>query len=226
MIQEVDWDDISNQRSFMDNLSKKLSINDPIKWYKITMSAIQAHGGEPLLQKYDHSLGKLISSVYSEYTWDTTKFASSIPSRRYWDELSNQRNVPHGHWNQLDNQQSFMDDIEMKLQVTKPEDWFQLTSAMIQQYGGGGLLSIKYNSIPKLLSALRPEYKTACRNFVLRIVKEFNLSKVEDILHLPLEYPPLSSHAYRIDSSNLVTRSCFDNTGTRLVNVCISAQCV
>ncbi len=61
------WNLISNQQSFMTNLAKKLNISDPKDWFKITMATMHQHGGGGLLDKYDFSLCKLLSSVQPDY---------------------------------------------------------------------------------------------------------------------------------------------------------------
>ncbi len=61
------WHNLSNQRSFMDNLAKKLNITDHQGWYQVTSTVLQHHGGKGLLAHYDFSPSKLLKSVYPEY---------------------------------------------------------------------------------------------------------------------------------------------------------------
>ncbi len=64
------WDDMSNQRNFMDELAEKLGITNVDGWYKITATTVQQHGGASLLkQYYDNSLSKCLTSVYPEYQY-------------------------------------------------------------------------------------------------------------------------------------------------------------
>lgn len=75
-------------------------------------------------------LSQLISAVYSEFTWDTTKFSPIIPRQR-WDDIFTQKNSP-GHWNDISNQESFLAELEQKFQINEPQDYFQITKTMIQ----------------------------------------------------------------------------------------------
>ncbi len=109
------WDDIKNQRSFMDNLAKKLQITDHEGWYKITNSVLRKNGAA-LLYKYNGSPFKLLSAVYPEYPlftshhnslhmyqWDRTKFC-----------------LYKGHWDSIHNQRAFFDDVAKKLRIFLP----------------------------------------------------------------------------------------------------------
>ncbi len=75
--------------------------------------------------------------------------------------------------------------LSKKLQGTSIEEWFKITKTDIIKSGGAGLLT-RYNSSPsKLLSDMVPSYYDACRASVLKMVRSLNLSKVEDIIHVP-----------------------------------------
>ncbi len=126
----------------------------------------------------------LILSIYYlqlhllKYKWDITKFTSRAPTHK-------DCKFSGGHWNDLATQRSFMDDLRHKFNIT---DWSVITGEMLKKYGASGLLH-KYNYSPsKLLTTLYPEYRSSCRNTVLKIVQELKLNKVEDLLHSPLEY--------------------------------------
>ncbi len=58
------WNDTSVQHSFLQNLAKELNIIDQSGWYKISASLLQRHG---LLQKYNGSVSKLLSTIFPEY---------------------------------------------------------------------------------------------------------------------------------------------------------------
>ncbi len=61
------WDDISNQRSLIDELTKKFNITDSEGWFKITAAMITKHGGATLLSKYNGSVSVLLSTICPEY---------------------------------------------------------------------------------------------------------------------------------------------------------------
>ncbi len=61
------WDNTSNQRSFMEDLAKRLNINDQEGWYSISSKSVQEHGGLGLLKKYNHSISNIMEGVFPEY---------------------------------------------------------------------------------------------------------------------------------------------------------------
>ncbi len=61
------WDDINNQRTFITQLAKKLSITNEEGWYNITHKTLQEHGGAGLINHYE-SLSKLLTTLCPEYT--------------------------------------------------------------------------------------------------------------------------------------------------------------
>ncbi len=143
----------------MDDLARKLNISDQEDWYKVTLKQIHDHGGQRMLSKYDHSIKKLLSVVYSEYLsfyaaivllfhwykWDSTKFNCA-------------HRLPLGYWNVIDNQRAFLDDIAKKLNITQHEDWYRISRRVLQQHGGASLLS-KYKNVHRLLCIVYPEYR-------------------------------------------------------------------
>jgi len=83
-----------------------------------------------------------------------------------------------------------MDDLAKKLNITDSEGWYNITGSTLQEHGGGGLLIGKYNgSVYQLLKEVYPQYQESCRNFVLRIVRDLKLDKVEDVLKVSEEFP-------------------------------------
>lgn len=72
------WKDEKNQLSFLEQLKKELNYKsmeglknrDNINiadWYKVSLEEIRKCGGSTLLELYNNSLAKLISSVYKDY---------------------------------------------------------------------------------------------------------------------------------------------------------------
>ncbi len=61
------WDDMSNQRAFMDTLAPKLNVTHMDDWYNLTCASLQQHGGGRLLAKHNNSLFKLLTKVFPEY---------------------------------------------------------------------------------------------------------------------------------------------------------------
>ncbi len=137
------WEVISNQRAFLDDLATKLNITDQDGWYSTTVKLLQRHGGGSLLNRYNCSLIKLLSSVYPEYHWNVAKFT----------------HVPQRFWDNADNQRAFMDELAKTLNITHHEGWYHVTSTIMHNHRRGSSLINKYNgSINKLLQAVYPEH--------------------------------------------------------------------
>jgi len=61
-----DWDELPNQKSYMDWYAKEYGIKSPVDWYKVSASDIYKRQGKGLLAVYDDSIVKAIQTVYSE----------------------------------------------------------------------------------------------------------------------------------------------------------------
>ncbi len=163
------WDQVSNQRLFLDDLGKKLNITDQEGWYKVTRKILRQHGGDGLIQKYNCSPHQLLTAVYPEYKWDRSKF--TLGTR-----------VTAGFWQDVTHQQALMNSIVKQYQQQDTPWLHNITTKMLRKHGAFGLL-LKYGSIGKLLTTLYPEYSQACRTLVMKLVHDLNLSKVEDLIH-------------------------------------------
>ncbi len=64
-----------------------------------------------------------------------------------------------------------------------------MTTKTLRKHGAYGLLSKYDSSVSKMLTTIYPEYQQAIRNSVMQIVKQLQLSKVEDLLDVNPEYP-------------------------------------
>ncbi len=128
---------------------------------------------------YTHNICMIGCIPYCDiYAWDLSKFS----------------HVPTGYWNDITNQRSFISDVVQELKIGDQEGWYsRLTCATLRKHGGSGLLE-KYNgSTSKLLTTLYPEYRQKCRNLVEAIMHDMKLSKMEDLIGVPVQYP-LCSH--------------------------------
>ncbi len=96
--------------------------------------------------------------------------------------------MPRGHWDDVSNQLAFMNDLAKKLSITDTEGWFGITWATLRENEGSGLLKKYNNSLPKLLGTVYPYYQQICRDFILGIVSDLKLSKVQDAVNVPSEY--------------------------------------
>jgi hypothetical protein len=47
--------------------------------------------------------------------------------------------APRGHWKDKENQKAFLDQLAIKLNIQKPEDWYKVTSQLVLEKGGSFL---------------------------------------------------------------------------------------
>src|SRR5690349_21566900 len=102
-------------------------------WYQITVSHIHENGGQGLLNMFHGSLYRALLSVYPHHSWMAWRF---------------QQSVPHGYWDNMENQRKFMDWLGRELGYKKQEDWYRITWMEISNHGGSGLLSHRYGNSP------------------------------------------------------------------------------
>src|SRR5207237_587250 len=105
------WNNMENQREFIDWLGKKLGYSKMDDWYRVYTADILQNGGGRLLNLYGGSPIKLIQSIFKEHHWDVHKL-----SRK-----------PVGYWNNMENQREFMDWLGKKLGYSKMDDWYQIS---------------------------------------------------------------------------------------------------
>jgi hypothetical protein len=78
------WNNMENQKQFIDWLGKHLGFNLKEDWYNISSNDIKENGGGTLLRMYGHSPYKLIESIYPEHKWIQQKFVKDIWSTIKW----------------------------------------------------------------------------------------------------------------------------------------------
>ena len=103
------WDDVKNQRKFIDWARKELKIKEINDWHSIKMQDIISLGGRILVNKYHWSMYQLLSSIYPEHDWLSWKYSNVNASNL----KSNERKL-------------FLDYVGKKLNVKKMEDWYKV----------------------------------------------------------------------------------------------------
>jgi len=136
------WDDINNQKRFLDKIAKELHIREPTDWYKVKHADIRKRGGSALLKRYDHSLIKTLIGVYPNYKLEIRKF-NKVP-QSYWESITNQRN--------------FLEEIAKNLNITQLDDWYRVTQTDLKKRGGSALLKRYGYSVRKILLELYPDH--------------------------------------------------------------------
>ena len=83
------WDDLSNQRTFLNEFEKKLKFKSLDDWYSISHCQFRENNGEVLLKKYKGNIVKLLQTNYPNYNWDIGRLAKK--QLRYWYNIDIQR---------------------------------------------------------------------------------------------------------------------------------------
>jgi hypothetical protein len=79
--------------------------------------------------------------IYPEHPWDVTKFKERkhhIPEQ-----------YSRGYWINPDHQREFFDQLAVKLNIKKVEDWYTVSSGLVKKYGGHSLMAHYGGSISK-----------------------------------------------------------------------------
>lgn len=118
------WKETENHRKYLDSLGKKLNIEKWEDWYNVSVKQCIANGANRLftaeykgsLIRFAHPCNfsnffiRALQQNYPEYPWVISKFVFK----------------PHKHWQKLENQRIFFDDLAKKLNITQWSDWYQV----------------------------------------------------------------------------------------------------
>eukprot|EP01118_Nematostelium_gracile_P005548 TRINITY_DN1762_c0_g1_i1.p1 TRINITY_DN1762_c0_g1~~TRINITY_DN1762_c0_g1_i1.p1 ORF type:complete len:516 (-),score=96.38 TRINITY_DN1762_c0_g1_i1:23-1516(-) len=148
------WDNTKAQREFMDHLAREENIKDMNDWYNITSTQIIGKGGGVLLYRhYQGSPSKMITSILTEHNWNLQMF----------------RRKPKQNWDDTQLLQKLIDHLSKELQITRMEDWYQVSSIQIRKKGGGALLQRYQSSPAKMLTSLFPSHKWDLQRFTRKL---------------------------------------------------------
>ena len=169
------WDNQENIDKFLSKIKEKYKLNTPDDWNSITTNHITSHGGGwRLLKKYSIFEIKCMGCPEG-------KLIFNIPPQ------------PPGYWDNQENIDNFLSEIQEKYNLNTPDDWDSITQKHIQSNGGWGLLS-KY-SLFELKCMGCPEGKSSFNNpqsygywdnqenidiFLSKIKEKYNLNTPDD----------------------------------------------
>ena len=137
------WNDINNQRQFLDSISKDLKMKTHDDWYKLTAKDIRNKGGYRLMQIYSGSLYKALQKIYPEHSW----------------KLSEYDRVPVGYWTDVDIQKQFLESIFRELEMKTLDDWYKVSTKEVRDRGGYRLMDLYSGSLMKALQLIYPQHK-------------------------------------------------------------------
>ena len=128
------WDDRTNRVRYMKWLGKRLGCKKLDDWYGVTRKDFEQNFGNQLMKHYNGSPLAAAMDCFSKHNWLEWKFAR----------------VPVGFWKKKKNRERYLDWLEKKLKIRKPEDWKKVRRADLKENFGGGLLAM-YRSVETLL---------------------------------------------------------------------------
>jgi hypothetical protein len=150
-VQEGFWNDINNQKEYMDWLFKELGYTKLEDWYNLTQEHLRYNDGHGLLGLQilgESFIPTLLNTLYPEYKFLQWKFISVGPK----------------FWNDINNQKTYMVWLFKELGYTKIEDWYKITQDDIKNNYGAGVLW-RYVQINNLIISLYPEYNWDIKKF-------------------------------------------------------------
>ncbi|HUG92180.1 MAG TPA: hypothetical protein VML55_15170, partial [Planctomycetaceae bacterium] len=137
------WNDPANRRRYMQWLGDRLGFSRPEDWYRIKHRHFtQNHGGGFLTTAYNGSSIAAVKEYLPDYDWKEWLFDWAGPN----------------FWSSPDNRRRYMEWLGEQLGYRRPEDWYQITLAVIHARSGGGLARRYHNSPAALVMDCFPEY--------------------------------------------------------------------
>ena len=160
---------IENQRKKMTqifNLIKLKSIDD---WLNITKKNFEKNGGKTLLNVYyKGDFFKLLTTIYPNYSFNFSLFQN---------EKKNLILYSKKHFNFIDNQRKFIDNLFHYLNLNLIDDWLNIPRKLIIKNGGKFLIRYYKGDFSLLLLTIYPNYPF---NFKLLKFKSIYFKSIEN----------------------------------------------
>ena len=171
------WENKENVQNFLNKIQKKYNLNSFADWDSISAKKIQINGGSTLLGVY---------SLYEIKCMGFPEGKSNFVKRN--------RKISSEYWNDEENVKKFLENLQIKLQLTSFEDWNSLSKKRLINHGGGGLLNIysmydiKCIAFPEGKSYFSKPVKSALywdnleniENFIKELKEKYNLQSSDD----------------------------------------------
>ena len=107
------WDNDDNILKYLKWFEKEMGITKPSDWYDITKKDIKKCYGYGLYQnKFQQKIMNITKYLYPDIEWVEYNFISV--SKNYWDNE--------------DNVLKYLKWFEKEMNITKPSDWYNITS--------------------------------------------------------------------------------------------------
>eukprot|EP01114_Cavostelium_apophysatum_P014359 TRINITY_DN3702_c0_g1_i1.p1 TRINITY_DN3702_c0_g1~~TRINITY_DN3702_c0_g1_i1.p1 ORF type:complete len:614 (+),score=148.50 TRINITY_DN3702_c0_g1_i1:97-1938(+) len=133
-------------RAMLERLGLLLGVKEHRDWYRVQKNDLIAVGGQTflnLVQSFNGSYIEGLAAAFPEHDWQPWRF----------------RKVTNKYWTLKGNQRLFFDHLSKNLKIRSTEDWYKVSSAQIEQLGGGSLLKIYDGDIGAALRSAYPEHR-------------------------------------------------------------------
>lgn len=141
-ISQQHWECPGARRRFMEALAGELGLEGPGGWAAVSRDVISSRGGSGLLALYGNSVFRLLEDIFPEVMGGA----------------GSERKLPQGFWDSEVTRLRFMADIAERYGVKTAGDWRRVTTAMVVQEGGSGLIQ-RYPSLAAAIGELwKPQH--------------------------------------------------------------------
>jgi very-short-patch-repair endonuclease len=133
------WNDFSNHIQFRDYLATKLNLKTSDDWYNVSTNEIRNMGGNGLLNsKYEGKTLRFLKAVFPDTTWYPWLFKNTL--KKFWSDNSTQH--------------LFLQWLSNRLSWSTRQDYYKLTTKLLKDNKGSGLLNYYNQSSLQLLNGL------------------------------------------------------------------------
>ena len=188
------WKDVKNHKRYVKWLGKKLGYEKPEDWYQITTKLIYDNSGCGLLRTYyNDSASLFVKTMFPNDEWFEWLFTKA----------------PQSTWIVVKNHKRYVKWLGKKLGYEKPEDWYQITTKLIYDNSGCGLLKI-YNDSPSLfVKAMFPDYEWEKSKFW----KNYSAGQIEWAGFLKITIPDIRHALNHVDGEYIIPNTRYQADG-------------
>lgn len=112
------WNNIDNQRSFLEDISKQIGVNELNDWKHVKMKDIVNLGGRSFLKLYP-SFYNAIQAIYPAEDWNILEFT----------------NLPPNFYSSIENQRLCLNSVCKRLKLSSPTELSNISSQKLRNNG-------------------------------------------------------------------------------------------
>jgi len=187
-------------KEYISDFEKENNIITLYDWYNVDRKDLTTG-----IYNYFNSLIELLIFIYPSHTWDETKF-----KKVYWNKIDYEK------------RQNKVINLGKLLGYNTMEDWYNITTNIISDNIGFGILSFYDSSPIKMLKDVYPEYDWQPWNFKMAPIKTWN-NNDNHKKWLEYFYKQMNFNSFD-DFYNVCYLDIVNHKGTGLLNTCYSGS--